>query len=244
MGPEPLITAYDTRYLVERICEEEEKYSWQVLNYGIMLKEFAISGSEHNPAFRDKKFLKVIKTVLLGNKELVHKMIADCEDVLVADTLEELVDKMNALQGTDAVQLQHVKAAVANYDESIDQGPPYRDKQQQRIQHARQWRGDKARTSNMAKIGDPKKGPFVAIREFILSRKSLGGIQTDLSGRVLQKPDSAGQQAPIPGLYAIGEAAGFGGGGMHGHRSLEGTFLGGCVITARVTAQAILGKTL
>jgi predicted oxidoreductase len=244
MGPEPLITAYDTRYLVERICQEEEKYSWQVLNYGIMLKEFAISGSEHNPAFRDKKFLKVIKTVLLGNKELVNKMIADCEDVLIADTLKELVDKMNALQGTDAVQLQQVKAAVAAYDESIDQGPPYRDKQQQRIQHARQWRGDKARTSNMAKIGDLKKGPFVAIREFILSRKSLGGIQTDLSGRVLQKPDNNGQQAPIPGLYAIGEAAGFGGGGMHGHRSLEGTFLGGCVITARVTAQAILGKTL
>lgn len=244
MGPEPLITAYDTRYLVERICEEEEKYSWQVLNYGIMLKEFAISGSEHNPAFRDKKFLKVIKTVLFGNKELVGKMIADCEDVLVADTLEALVDKMNALQGTDDVQLPAVKAAVAAYDESIDQGPPYRDKQQQRIQHARQWRGDKARTSNMAKIGDPKKGPFVAIREFILSRKSLGGIQTDLSGRVLQKPDATGQQAPIPGLYAIGEAAGFGGGGMHGHRSLEGTFLGGCVITARVTAQAILGRTL
>jgi predicted oxidoreductase len=244
MGPEPLVTAYDTRYLVERICEEEEKYSWQVLNYGIMLKEFAISGSEHNPAFRNKKFLKVIKTVLLGNKELVDKMITDCEDVLVADTLEELVDKMNALQGTDAVQLQDVKAAVAAYDGSINQGPPYRDKQQQRIQHARQWRGDKARTSNMAKIGDPKKGPFVAIREFILSRKSLGGIQTDLSGRVLQKPDGAGQQAPIPGLYAIGEAAGFGGGGMHGHRSLEGTFLGGCVVTARVTAQAILGKTL
>ncbi|WP_020536791.1 FAD-binding dehydrogenase [Lewinella cohaerens] len=244
MGPEPLVTAYDTRYLVERICEEEEKYSWQVLNYGIMLKEFAISGSEHNPAFRDKKFLKVIKTVLLGNKELVNKMITDCEDVLVADTLEELVDKMNALQGTDAVQLQDVKAAVAAYDGSIDQGPPYRDKQQQRIQHARQWRGDKARTSNMVKIGDLKKGPFVAIREFILSRKSLGGIQTDLGGRVLQKPDGAGVQAPIPGLYAIGEAAGFGGGGMHGHRSLEGTFLGGCVITARVTAQAILGKTL
>ena len=244
MGPEPLITAYDTRYLVERICQEEQQYSWQVLNYRIMLKEFAISGSEHNPAFRDKKFFQVLKTVLLGNKPLVSKIINECQDVVVADTLEELVDKMNALQGTNDVNLAAVQAAVDAYDESIEQGPPYADKQQQRIQHARQWRGDKARTMNMAKIGDPKKGPFVAIREFILSRKSLGGIQTDLGCRVLTEPDASGQQTAIPGLYAIGEAAGFGGGGMHGHRSLEGTFLGGCVITARVAAAAILDKKL
>ena len=244
MGPEPLITAYDTRYLVERICQEEQQYSWQVLNYRIMLKEFAISGSEHNPAFRDKKFFQVLKTVLLGNKPLVSKIINKCQDVVVADTLEELVDKMNALQGTNDVNLAAVQAAVDAYDRSIEQGPPYADKQQQRIQHARQWRGDKARTMNMAKIGDPKKGPFVAIREFILSRKSLGGIQTDLGCRVLTEPDASGQQTAIPGLYAIGEAAGFGGGGMHGHRSLEGTFLGGCVITARVAAAAILDKKL
>lgn len=244
MGPEPLITAYDTRYLVERICQEEQQYSWQLLNYRIMLKEFAISGSEHNPAFRNKKFFQVLKTVLFGNKPLVSKIINECQDVVVADTLEELVDKMNALQGTNDVNLAAVQAAVDAYDKSIEQGPPYADKQQQRIQHARQWRGDKARTMNMAKIGDPKKGPFVAIREFILSRKSLGGIQTDLGCRVLTEPDASGQQAAIPGLYAIGEAAGFGGGGMHGHRSLEGTFLGGCVITARVAAAAILDKKL
>lgn len=244
MGPEPLITAYDTRYLVERICQEEQQYSWQLLNYRIMLKEFAISGSEHNPAFRNKKFFQVLKTVLFGNKPLVSKIINECQDVVVADTLEELVDKMNALQGTNDVNLAAVQAAVDAYDKSIEQGPPYADKQQQRIQHARQWRGDKARTMNMAKIGDPKKGPFVAIREFILSRKSLGGIQTNLGCRVLTEPDASGQQAAIPGLYAIGEAAGFGGGGMHGHRSLEGTFLGGCVITARVAAAAILDKKL
>ncbi len=244
MGPEPLITAYDTRYLVERICQEEKKYSWQVLNYGIMLKEFAISGSEHNSAFRDKKFFQVLKTVLLGNKPLVSKIIDECKDVVIADTLEELVDKMNALEGSDDVQLSAVKEAVAAYDRSIEKGPPYADKQQQRIQHARQWRGDKARTSNMVRIGDSKKGPFVAIREFILSRKSLGGIQTDLQGRVLTEKNVQGDQTAIPGLYAVGEAAGFGGGGIHGHRSLEGTFLGGCVVTARVTAAAILDKKL
>lgn len=244
MGPSPLITAYDTRYLVERICQEPKKYSWQILNRKIALKEFAISGSEHNPAFRDKKFLHVIRNVLFGNRTLVDKILAECPDMIAADTLEELVDKMNALAGTDDIQLSAVKAAVEAYDASIDAGPPYADEQQQRIQHARQWRGDKARTCNMAKIGDPKAGPFIAIREFILSRKSLGGIQTDLSCRVLTQPDAQGQQEAIPGLYAIGEAAGFGGGGIHGHRALEGTFLGTCVITARVAAKAIVGKQL
>jgi predicted oxidoreductase len=151
---------------------------------------------------------------------------------------------MNALAGNDEVQLQAVQTAVDKYDTSIEKGPPYADEQQQRIFEARQWRGDKARTANMAKIGDPKLGPFVAIREFILSRKSLGGIQTNLSCQVLTTSDANGKQRTIPGLYAIGEAAGFGGGGMHGLRSLEGTFLGGCVITARVASQAILGKKL
>jgi predicted oxidoreductase len=244
MGPTPLVTAFDTRYLVERICQEEKKYSWQVLNYRIMLKEFAISGSEHNPPFRDKKIFQVLKTVLFGNKKLVNKIIDKCEDVIVANTLEELVTRMNALAGSDEVQLQTVKTAVEDYDAKIEKGPPYTDEQQQRIFEARQWRGDKARTANMAKIGDPEKGPFVAIREFILSRKSLGGIQTNLSCQVLTQPDASGEQSAIPGLYAIGEAAGFGGGGMHGLRSLEGTFLGACVITARVASQAILEKKL
>lgn len=243
-GPQPLITSYDTRFIVERICQEPRKYSWQLLNRKIALKEFAISGSEHNEAVRDKKLLKFVANILLGNNKLVDKILDKCEDMIQADTLEELVDKMNALNGDQAVKLEHVRQAVTQYDAGIDQGPPYTDEQQQRIQHARQYRGDKARTCNMAKIGDPKSGPFIAIREFILSRKSLGGIQTDLSARVLTSPNAMGEQTAIPGLYAIGEAAGFGGGGMHGHRSLEGTFLGGCVISARVAAYAILDKEL
>lgn len=244
IGPHPLVTAYDTRYLVNRICAQPKQYSWQVLNYKIACKEFAISGSEHNPAIRDKRLLKFILSVLQGNKPLVDKIIAECEDVVVADTLPELVKKMNDLCGNDDVQLAQVASAINAYDASIKAGPPYQDKQQQLIHKARAWRGDKARTANMAAIGDPKSGPFIAIREFILSRKSLGGIQTNLQSQVLSLPDGQGQQSPIPGLYAIGEAAGFGGGGMHGHRSLEGTFLGGCVITARVAAAAILGRSL
>jgi predicted oxidoreductase len=244
IGPRPLITAYDTRYLVSRICAQEEQYSWQVLNYKIACKEFAISGSEHNPAIRDKKPLSFVLSVLRGNRPLVDKILAECEDVIAADTLPELVDKMNALTGQAKVELPLVEQAVRNYDASIAAGPPYQDEQQQLIHQARQWRGDKARTANMVKIADPKSGPFIAIREFILSRKSLGGIQTNLHSQVLSKASDPAVQQPIPGLYAIGEAAGFGGGGMHGHRSLEGTFLGGVVITARVAAAAILGKTL
>lgn len=244
IGPNPLVTAYDTRYLVERICQEPKKYSWQLLNRKIALKEFAISGSEHNEAFRDKKIFPFVKNVLLGNKKLVNKILDQCEDMIAAHSLEELVEKMNALQGNQDVKLEYVQEAIKAYDEAIKQGPPYADEQLQRIQHARQWRGDKVRTCNMQKIGDPKAGPFIAIREFILSRKSLGGIQTDLQCRVLGLPNAVGEQKVIPGLFAIGEAAGFGGGGIHGLRSLEGTFLGACVITARVAAATIDNKAL
>ena len=243
-GPEPLITAYDTRHIVESICKQKKKYSWQILNLKIAYKEFAISGSESNAAIRDKKLFKFIKTILFGNKELVHDMIDNCQDFVTANSLEELVDKMNALQQTDDVKIGNVKQAVHYYDDMIGRPKKYQnDEQIRRIHHARQYRGDRLRTCKNQKILDKKAFPLIAIREFILSRKTLGGIQTDLKGRVLTKP-SAGNQETIPGLYAVGESAGFGGGGMHGHGSLEGTFLGGCVLTARITAAAIAGQNL
>lgn len=246
MGPVPLITAYDTRYLVERICQEPVKYSWQLLNRKIAYKEFAISGSESNPLFRDKKFFPFIyQTLVTGNKKLVSEVIEKCDDVVVAYSMEELADRMNELTGEGHVQLQHIQEAVSQYDAEIDRGPQYfNDEQLKRIAHAREYSGDRTRTCKFQKINDPKAMPLIAIREFILSRKSLGGIQTDLDCRVLTRPDTSGKQEAIDGLYAIGEAAGFGGGGMHGHRSLEGTFLGGCVITGRVAAKAILGQKL
>jgi len=246
MGPTPLITAYDTRYLVERICQEPVKYSWQLLNRKIAYKEFAISGSESNPLFRDKKFLKfVFQTVVTGNKKLVSEVIDKCEDVIVAYSLEELAERMNEATGENHVTLANLKSAVEPYDAEIDRGEQYfQDEQLKRIAHAREYRAEKTRTSKFQKILDPKAMPLIAIREFILSRKSLGGIQTDLDCRVLTPPDAAGKQESIEGLYAVGEAAGFGGGGMHGHRSLEGTFLGGCVITGRVAAKAILNQKL
>lgn len=246
IGPRPLVTATDTRWLVEQICRQEKKYSWQVLNKKIALKEFAISGSESNPLMRDKKFLRFLwQTLVTGNKKLVAQAMREFPDVVVADSVEELVGKMNALQGDTAVELECLRTAVRQYDREVALGPELtQDWQLQFIHQARQFTGDKVRTCNFQPIIDPKAMPLIAIREFVLSRKSLGGIQTDLEGRVLRRPDAQGRQSSISNLYAIGEAAGFGGGGMHGKRSLEGTFLGGCLITARVAAASINGKKL
>ncbi len=240
-GPIPLITSFDTRWTVKEICKQEKKYSWQILNMKIMMKEFAVSGAESNEALRDKKIIEFLKVTLFGNKKLIADML-NSPDFVTAQTIEELVDKMNALEGTDDVQLHAVKESVLRYDEQIDRGVKYHDDDQlRRIAHTRQYKGDRVRTCKFQKIFDPKALPLIAIRESILSRKTLGGIQTDLDCRVLQKPEN-GEQEVIPGLYAIGEAAGFGGGGMHGKGALEGTFLGSCVLTARVAAKNINGE--
>ena len=246
-GPMPLVTPFDTRHLVQRICQEPVKYSWQILNRKIAYKEFAISGAEHMGAFRDRKWLKFIwQTLVSGNKMLVNNILNKCTaDIVTAPSVETLVRKMNTLTDENSVKLKYVQQAIENYDGEIDKGPSFHnDEQLRRIAQVRQYRGDRVRTCKFQKIVDPRAMPLIAIRTHILSRKSLGGIQTDLQGKVLSKPDILGNQKPIPGLYAIGEAAGFGGGGMHGHRSLEGTFLGGCIITARVAALDILGKKL
>ena len=132
-----------------------------------------------------------------------------CEDFVVADTLEELVAKMNALTGADTVDGDLLESEIRRYDDNIDRGPKlHNDEQLRRIAHARQYRGDRVRTCAFQKILDPRARPLIAVRQFILARKSLGGIQTDLQSRVL-----SADGRPIPGLWAIGEAAGFGGGG-------------------------------
>lgn len=246
IGPIPLVTPYDTRYLVQRICEEEVPYSWQILNWKIAKKEFAISGSEHNELMRDKKLVQfILKTALVGNGELMQKMIDNCEDVLVAHSLPELVNKMNDLSDEKAVQLRYMQEAIGQYDAQIDRGEAFHnDEQLRRIAHARQYRGDRVRTCKFQKILDEKAMPLIAIRTHILSRKSLGGIQTNLNSQVLMPNENPEQQQAIDNLYAVGEAAGFGGGGMHGKRSLEGTFLGGCVVSARVAAAHIKDEEL
>jgi predicted oxidoreductase len=131
--------------------------------------------------------------------------------------------------------LATVELVVRDYDAQIDRGTAYfGDDQLRRIWNFRQYRGDRLRLCKFQKILDPHAMPLIAIREFILSRKSLGGIQTDLGCRVLRADGSV-----IDGLFAVGEAAGFGGGGIHGMGSLEGTFLGSCVLTGRVAGRTI-----
>jgi uncharacterized protein len=237
IGPMPLVGYTDTRFLVENIVKQPGQYSWQLLNWKIAVKELAVSGSDYMTAFRNKSKLTLLKHLLLGNHELIERLIRECpDDFAVARSLPELVAEMNqrSLFGlrVDGAVLER---AVRDYDGQIERGAAYfNDEQLRRIANFRTYRGDRLRVCKFQKIIDAKAMPLIAIREFILSRKSLGGIQTDLSCRVL-KPDGAA----IPGLYAVGEAAGFGGGGIHGRGSLEGTFLGACVLTGRVASKSI-----
>ncbi len=233
-GPVPLISGFDTRYLVERICRDPGGYSWQVMNYRIAVKELAVSGSEHNVSIRDRKMLGFLRDVLFGNRALVDHLIRDCPDFVTAPTVEELAAKMSKLSG-DPVDAQVLRAEIQQYDARIARGEVFHDDDQlRRIAQARLYRGDRARTCRFQKILDNDALPLIAIRESILTRKTLGGIQTDLQSRALDR-----KGAPIDGLYAVGEAAGFGGGGIHGKGALEGTFLGSCILTGQSAARSI-----
>jgi predicted oxidoreductase len=239
IGPQPLVSGFDTRRLVTAVCAQEKPYSWQLMNRKIALKELAISGAEFNPSIREKSRLGFLRDTLFGNHWLVKEMIDHCQDFVTASSLPELVDKMNALQGDQAIELKAVEEAVASYDATIARGESLmNDEQLRRIAYLRGYRGDRIRLCTFQPINDAKALPLIAVREHIISRKSLGGIQTDLSSRVL---DRSGR--PIEALFAVGEAAGFGGGGMHGLRALEGTFLGGCILSGRVAAAAIAGRS-
>jgi uncharacterized protein len=240
IGPQPLVSGFDTRRLVTDICAQEKQYSWQLMNMRIALKELAISGAEHNPSIRDKNRFALLRGLLFGNRWLVNEMIAHCRDFVTAGSLPELVEKMNALQGDNSVDLGTLQDEVERYDANIARGETLmNDEQLRRIAYLRNYRGDRIRLCKFQPINDAKALPLIAVREFIISRKSLGGIQTNLQSRVL---DASGQ--PIPGLYAVGEAAGFGGGGVHGLRALEGTFLGGCILSGRIAAADIDGRKL
>ena len=231
----PLVGSFDTLLLVDRICREKKKYSWQVMNRRIANKEFAVSGAEFNQAVREKKLIAFILRLLRGNGEQVQEFIDHCPDFVTAGSVPELAEKMNVVAGSNDVDADLLEREIADYDANIERGTKLQnDDQLRRIAHCRQYLGDRLRTCNNAKIVDPKSMPLIAIRTQILTRKSLGGIQVDLDARVLDKESN-----PIPNLFAVGEACGFGGGGMHGKRALEGTFLGGCVYSGRVAARAI-----
>ena len=236
----PLVPYTDTSYFVEHILKTKEQYSWSIMNWKIALKELAVSGSEYMIAFRNRNKFRMIKEVLFGNKALINRLIEESDHFVVADSLEELVKKMNQQSDINVVDFEILKKDLQGYDDEIDRGKRYfNDEQLRRLVNFRLYRGDKIRTSKFQKILDPKAGPLIAVKQFILSRKSLGGIPTNLNSQVIDKNGTV-----ISGLYAVGEAAGFGGGGIHGSRSLEGTFLGSCILTGRVAGANISGVKL
>lgn len=236
----PLVAYTDTSYFVEQILKTKAQYSWSIMNYKIAIKELAVSGADYMTAFRNRDQLRLVKDVLFGNKSLVKRLMEESDHFIVADTLDDLVKKMNQQAQNDMVDFKVLKKDLTAYDDEIDRGKKYfNDEQLRRLVNFRLFRGDKIRTSKYQKILDPKAGPLIAVKQYILSRKSLGGIPTNLNSQVINKEGEI-----ISGLYAVGEAAGFGGGGIHGSRSLEGTFLGSCILTGRVAGSHIAGITL
>jgi hypothetical protein len=234
-GPIPLMPTFDAFYALERMLEDERGYYWMICNWKIARRELDVSGSEHNPNIREKRLIRFLLSVLLGKPTLVRYFVDHCPDFVAADNLADLARKMAAVTDDGALDAVQMQREVEHYDATIARGKGlFNDDQLRRIESVRHWRGERLRTCAFQAIAEPRAGPLIAIRMTVMSRKSLGGIQTDLDSRVL-RPDGE----PIPGLYAAGEAAGFGGGGMHGKRSLEGTFLGGCVFSGRIAARAI-----
>ena len=238
-GPVPLIPTFDAYYALKRMCEDPRGYYWMICNWKIARRELDVSGSEHNPQIREQHLIRFLLSVLLGKPTLVRYFVDHCPDFVIARSLPELAERMGEVTNDGALDPVQMESEVSRYDATIGRGKGlFNDDQLRRIQSLRNWRGDRLRTCHFQRIVDPRAMPLIAIRMTVMARKSLGGVQTDLQSRVL-RPDGS----PIKGLYAAGEAAGFGGGGMHGKRSLEGTFLGGCVFSGRLAARAIAAAT-
>jgi uncharacterized protein len=231
--PAPHYPGFDTLGTLAHITRSGYPYTWFLLNERIIRREFALSGSEQNPDLTGKNIGLVLSRVR-GVQAPVRAFMERGEDFVVRRTLRELVAGMNELTGDGLLSLETVEREVRERDAQL--ANPYgKDAQLTAVRGARAYPGDRlTRVAKPAPILDPADGPLIAVRMNILTRKSLGGLETDLQGRVL-RPD--GQ--PLPGLYAAGEVAGFGGGGMHGYRSLEGTFLGGCLFSGRVVGRAV-----
>jgi predicted oxidoreductase len=238
VGPDPMISGFDTHRLCQRMGRLPGQYGWLLMNRKIFLREMSVSGSHINPHFRDRHLVRAIAEVMLGNARLYDYLTQGCPDVVTAAILPELAQKMQQVAPDVAVDLAGMQADIAAYDGQIARGAAFHDDDQlRRIAQLRLWRGDRARTLRFQPIVDSGAMPLVAVRVMLLSRKSMGGMETDLHSRVLGQD---GQ--PLPGLYAVGEACGFGGGGIAGRRSLEGTFLSCAIFNGRVAARAIAGR--
>jgi predicted oxidoreductase len=233
--PAPLFPGFDTLGTLAHLRTTGYDYSWFVLTQQIIRREFALSGSEQNPDLTNKNIRlllqRVVSTSGPGPVEAFKQRGAD---FVVAGTLQDLVRGMNALTVEPRLDPAMLQRKIVARDAEIDKALPV-DPQVIGIRAARRYLGDRLiRVAKPHRLLDPAAGPLIAVRLHILTRKTLGGLQTDLSGRVLRSDGT-----PLPGLYAAGEVAGFGGGGMHGYRSLEGTFLGGCLFSGRTAGRSV-----
>ena len=241
--PAPYLPGYDTigtlRYLRTTPDIAEYDHSWFILTQKIIEREFALSGSEQNPDITNKERGRFLRERLLGKgaPAPVEAFKRHGADFVVASTVEELVAKMNALTETPLLDPVRVREQIEARDRQLT-NPYTKDAQVQGIHNARRFLGDKlGRVATPHRILDPKAGPLIGVKLHILTRKTLGGIQTDLDSRALS---ASGE--PIAGLYAAGEVAGFGGGGVHGYNALEGTFLGGCLFSGRAAGRHAAGS--
>jgi predicted oxidoreductase len=232
--PAPYFPGFDTLGTLRHLRASGHDHSWFVLNRKIVEKEFALSGSEQNPDLTGKDLRLLLSRVRPGPAAPVEAFLRHGEDFVVADTVEDLVSGMNRLTGGELVEAAPLRRLLEMRDREVD-NPFSKDLQVAAVRGARSYRGDRLiRVAAPHRMLDPRNGPLVAVRLHVLTRKTLGGLETDLSGRVLT---IAGE--PLPGVYAAGEVAGFGGGGMHGYNSLEGTFLGGCLFSGRQAGRAV-----
>lgn len=237
--PAPLYPGYDTLGTLEHLRQTGHDHSWFVTNRSLVGKEFTLSGSEQNPDLTNKSIRDVLRRPVTPVYPTVQAFLDHGVDFVQADTVEELVAKMNALTDDPLLDAAEIERQVRERDDQVDGGRGG-DAQIDAIRVAQGYRGDKLtkRAFPLHRILDPKYGPLVGVKLNILTRKTLGGLHTDLSSRVL---GASGE--PVPGLYAAGEVAGFGGGGIHGYRALEGTFLGGCIFSGRVAGRAAAAAT-
>lgn len=232
--PPPLFPGFDAIGALRHITATGHDYSWFVLNRSIVGPEFALSGSEQNPDLTGKSVRQLARSRLAsGPTPAVQAFLDRGADFLRADTLPELVVKMNELTGNDLIDVAALTQLVQQRDLQV-RSKLGKDPQVTAVAAARRFLGDRLmRIADDCELLDPKGGPLIAVRLHILTRKTLGGLETNLSGQVLSVDG-----ASVGGLYAAGEAAGFGGGGVHGYRALEGTFLGGCLFSGRTAGRA------
>ncbi|MGK5632244.1 FAD-binding dehydrogenase [Streptomyces sp. URMC 123] len=231
--PVPLFPGFDTLGTLEHIMGTGYAHTWFVLNRRIIGKEFALSGSEQNPDLTGRSVRDVLARARADVPAPVRAFMDHGRDFVVERNLGALVRGMNAITGESLIEEAALRREVVARDREV--GNPFgKDLQMAAVRGARAYLGDRlTRTVAPHRLLDPAAGPLIAVRLNILTRKTLGGLETDLSSRVLD-----GSGAPLPGVYAAGEAAGFGGGGVHGYRSLEGTFLGGCLFSGRTAGRA------